>query len=103
MTNEVRMRQVGRVAIAIVLCTCTLALNTRAQANVPQFRGDFGMAAGTLAGPGAYLGFFYDNYRADQVNTVNGEPFAGQRPAMDVAALIASYTFPVSLGGAHWA
>jgi hypothetical protein len=91
------------MVVAVIVGMFAVASRASAQANVPQFRGDFGMAAGTLPAPGAYLGLFYDNYRADRVNNVNGDAFADLRPALDIAAVVGSYTFPLSFGGAHWA
>lgn len=90
------------MVVAAVVGTVAVASQGGAQANVPQFRGDFGMTSGTLPAPGAYLGFFYNDYRADRVNNVNGEPFAELRPTIDIAAVTASYTFPLSVLGAHW-
>ena len=40
---------------------------TQAQANIPVFRGDVGLLAGTQAPPGAYAGLFFNNYHAARV------------------------------------
>lgn len=96
------MAQIRRIVGAASIGVVALGAHAQAQANVPQFRGDFGMTSGTLAPPGASLGFFYDNYRADRVNAANGDAFGTLRPAFDVAAVVASYTFPLSVLGAHW-
>ena len=89
------------VGIAVV-CVVAMSPRARSQANVPQFRGDFGMTAGTLPSPGLRLGFFYNDYRADQINAANGDQVGTARPSIDLAALTASYTIPVSVLGAHW-
>ena len=97
------MRQVRRIIGVAIICAAALGAQARAQANVPQFRGDFGLNAGTLRPPGAYLGFFYNNYRSDQISAANGDPVDTLRPDFNVAALVASYTFPFSVIGGHWA
>lgn len=99
------MRHVGRMASVGIACAlaCALASGSRAQANVPQFRGDYGMTAGTLAPPGGYVAFFYNDYRADQVNGIDGRVFGNLRPTIDAAALFATYSFPQSILGGRYA
>jgi hypothetical protein len=96
------MRQARHSVGVAIICVVASAALAGAQANVPQFRGDFGMTAGTLRPPGAYLGFFYNNYRSDQISAANGQRVDTLRPDWNVAALVGSYTFPFSIAGAHW-
>ena len=97
------MRHVGRIAGVATACMLALGSQARGQANVPQFRGDYGLGSGTLPPPGSYLGFLYNDYRADQVNGIDGTVFPNLKPTVDVAALLASYTFPQSILGGHYA
>ena len=91
------------IGACMLACAFTRPSSASAQANVPQFRGDFGMTSGTLPPPGGYLGFFYNNYRADQVNGANGTTFPNLKPVINVAVTTASYTFPQSILGGRWA
>jgi hypothetical protein len=94
----------GRLISAGVLaCAFIRPTAAAAQANVPQFRGDFGMNSGTLPPPGGYVGFFYNNYRAAQVNGANAVAFPDLKPTINSAVGTASYTFPQSVLGGHWA
>ena len=97
------MRNIRRTLGIAIACGIIHATDVPAQANVPQFRGDYGMISGTLPAPGAYIGFLYDDYRADQVNGADGTVFGNIQPAIDVAAMTASFTFSQTLLGAHWA
>lgn len=93
-----------RGAIGVACAAAVLhGMEGRAQANVPQFRGDYGMLSGTLPPPGAYIGFLYNDYRADQVNGADGTVFGNIQPAVDVAAATASFSFPLTILGARWA
>lgn len=97
------MRNIRCAVGVAIACASIHATDVPAQANVPQFRGDYGMISGTLPPPGAYIGFLYNDYRADQVNGADGTVFANIQPAIDVAAITASFTFPQTILGAHWA
>jgi hypothetical protein len=74
-----------------------------AQANVPQFRGDFGLASGTQAPSGVYAGLFYNYYNPDKIITSDGTVI--HRLAINQSALaillqwVSQQTF---LGGAHY-
>ena len=97
------MRHIRRGVHVAIACVVFHATDVRGQANVPQFRGDYGLLAGTLPPPGAALGFFYTNYRADQVSGMNGMAFPNIQPVINVAAAAASFTFPQPILGGHWA
>src|SRR5262245_13084279 len=60
---------------AMMLALVALAARPSAalsQAQVPQFRGDFGLNAGTQAPPGLIGTFFFNNYHAGHVEDKTG-------------------------------
>lgn len=90
--------------LALLLAASTLhASALRAQANVPQFRGDFGLNAGTQAPPGEYAGVLYNYYNPDEIVNANGTAFHGVTINQSTIAILLQYVSPnITLFGAHY-
>jgi hypothetical protein len=75
-----------------ILLTTLAASIASAQANIPQFRGDIGILAGTLPPAGIYAGGLFNSYRADGVIGANGTEFPNLQPVVNTAALLIEYS-----------
>lgn len=95
---------IRRAVSAIVVAAIGMAIGraVHAQANVPQFRGYYGLGSGTLAPAGGYVGFFYNSYDAQRVVASDGSVIGQLQPASVQAVLTGTYSFPSPFLGAHW-
>jgi hypothetical protein len=96
------MRSSIRVTAALVVAFAVAPSRAAAQAAVPQFRGDFGLDAGTQAPPGSYFGVFFDNYHAGRVRDGDGTSFPF-RTTITAVALMGEYSSPYSIFGGRYA
>ncbi|HEY7395971.1 MAG TPA: transporter [Gemmatimonadaceae bacterium] len=80
----------------------TVAQRTQAQANIPVFRGDVGLLAGTQAPPGAYAGLFFNNYHATQVIDAFGRSLP-INTTINALAILLEYSAPYKVLGGRWA
>jgi hypothetical protein len=80
----------------------TITQRTHAQANIPVFRGDVGLLAGTQAPPGAYAGLFYNNYHAGRVIDAFGRALP-INTTINALAILLEYSSPYKILGARWA
>jgi len=105
MGRLVRRARFPRAAHAVALALAALFGRERplaAQANVPQYRGDYGITSGTLPSPGLRFGAAYNNYRADEARGRDRTSFPAVKPTINTIALILSYTFPQPILDGHW-
>lgn len=95
--------RVARLPAVAVIASLVVATPREAhgQANIPVFRGDVGLQAGTQAAPGAYAGIMYNNYRSNRVEDGIGSSI-DLSTNFDVLALTAEYSSPWKLRGARW-
>lgn len=96
----------GGCVVAAIIAAMSSAWSAAlpAQANVPQYRGDYGMLSGTLPPAGAYASFVFNNYQSNKVVGANGHVITGFLPANNTAGVQLMYSFPAPLIlHAHWA
>src|SRR3954463_16656578 len=86
-------------AIAGVLVSTHTA---RAQANIPQIRGDFGILSGSLLPGGWHAGFLYGNYQVDHVIATNETAMPSTMPTVSPASMLLAVSYPASILGGHW-
>ena len=79
-----------------------VAQRTSAQANIPVFRGDVGLLAGTQAPPGAYAGLFFNNYHAARVIDDIGRALP-INTTINALAIMLEYSAPFKVLGGRWA
>lgn len=96
------MRPLDRLIVALIVAFAVTPSRVAAQAAVPQFRGDFGLDAGTQAPPGSYFGLFYNNYHAGRVRDGDGTSFP-IRNTLNAVALMGEYSSPYTILGGRWA
>lgn len=98
------MSHVRRGLCAVAVIACTRSAAALGQANVPQYRGDYGLNAGTLPPAGAYVGGYWNNYQSNKVVGANGNVITGFLPASNTGGIQLMYSFPSpALLGARWA
>jgi hypothetical protein len=91
-----------RTVLCAVLMFCTWNDALLGQANVPQYRGDYGLLAGTLPPPGAYITGLYNNYQSTEVVGAGGVILPGFTPGYNTVGLQLTYSFPgTAILGAH--
>jgi hypothetical protein len=79
-----------------------LASPARSQANIPAFRGDVGLLAGTQAPPGVYAGLFYNYYHASRVMDRDFVPLP-ITTTTNAGALLLEYSSNWKILGGRWA
>ncbi len=98
------MSHVRRGLCAVAVFACTQSAAALGQANVPQYRGEYGLLAGTLPPAGGYFGGFYNNYQSNKVVGANGNVIMGFLPAANLGGFQLVYSFPSpAVLGARWA
>ncbi|HXT14780.1 MAG TPA: transporter [Gemmatimonadaceae bacterium] len=79
---------------SLVAATLAAAGAARAQANIPQFRGDFGILSGTLPKPGFYSSALYSSYEPENTIAANETAFSHLQPPVNVFSLQLGFTVP---------
>ena len=87
------------VSVALVVAFTARA---RAQANIPVFRGDVGLLAGTQALPGEYAGLLFNNYHATRVIDEVGRALP-INTTINSIAIVLQYSSPYKIFGGRWA
>jgi hypothetical protein len=95
-------RGIPRRVLSAVALGVAVAGSANAQANIPIFRGDVGLLAGTQAPAGAYAGVFYDYYNAGRVldRAAVVDPITTN---INTLALSLQYSSNWKILGARWA
>ena len=89
-----------RLLIAATMIAA-VAHGARSQANIPQYRGDLGLNAGTQAAPGRYLSLLYNLYHAD--NMTDGDNLWVPIPTVTNALVLwGEYSAPGTILGGRW-
>jgi hypothetical protein len=91
--------------LRVLRCLALTLLTSRisAQANVPQFRGDFGLSSGTQPPPGWYTAVLYNYYNPDELITSDGATIHGVTIDQSVLGLSLQWVSKFTLlGGAHY-
>ena len=91
----------GRVVAGCCLIAA-VAVPGWSQANIPAFRGDVGLLAGTQAPPGAYAGLYYNYYHAGRVMDRDFVPVPISMTT-NTAALLLQYSSNWTIVGGRWA
>ncbi len=93
----------GMRRVPLLLSPLLAASIAHAQANVPQFRGDFGLNSGTQPPPGSYAGVFFSYYDPDKIITSDGTAITRLRIDQSALALLLQWVSDFTiLGGAHY-
>jgi hypothetical protein len=96
------MRSSIRFTAALVVAFAVAPSRAAAQAQIPQFRGDFGLNSGTQAPPGSYFGLLYNNYHAGIVRDGDGTLYP-VRTTYNAVTLMGEYSTPYTLFGGRYA
>src|SRR5262245_7966890 len=90
-----------RLLVSVALSVAFTA-RADAQANIPVFRGDVGLLAGTQAPPGEYAGIFFNNYHATRVMDEVGRALP-INTTINAVAILLEYSSPYKILGGRWA
>lgn len=91
-----------RRVLSVVAFSVAVAGSANAQANIPVFRGDVGLLAGTQAPPGAYAGILYNYFNSGRVIDRVGAPLPIEMTT-NAAVLLLQYSAPWKVLGGRWA